>query len=135
MYEMPRFLSGTRMCKVRDFRFGRDLVRACSVEGVTPLKTQKYLSSRTRSCWNWVSSDTDTSDQSKCKRILEMRGQLWVSLVSSSWKLVTCQIKSNRPTISLESCLYTNISQQCFSNCFCQIPLWKRHKCPSGHFN
>lgn len=107
---MPRFLRGTRTCKVKDFRLGRDLVRVCSVEGATPLKTQKYLSSRTRSCWKWVSSDTDRSDQSKCNRILEMRGQLWVSLVSSSWKLVTCQ---NKITEELKICLYNkwNVSE------------------------
>lgn len=81
---MPRFLSGTKMFNVRDLRLGRDLMSICSVEGVTHLKTQKYLSSRTRSCWNCVSSDTDKSDQSKCRRILEMRGQFWVSLLSSS---------------------------------------------------
>lgn len=110
VYEIPRYLRGTRMCKIKDLRLGRDLIRVCNVEGVTPLKTQKYLSSRTRSCWNWLSSDTDRSDQSKCKRILAMRGQLWVSLVSSSWKLVTCKIKSHSWTTYLWICLWNKVA-------------------------
>lgn len=116
VYEIPRFLSGTKMCKVSDFRLGRDLVSVWSVEDVTSLKTQKYLSSRVRSCWNRVSRDTDRSDQSKCKRILEIRGQLWVSLPSSSWKLVTCQTKEKKKVCSISlDCWRTQ--QPLFARC------------------
>lgn len=118
VYEIPRFLIGTKMCSVRDLRCGRDLVRTCRVRGVTNLKTQNDLSSRTLRCWNWVRRDTDASDQSKFSRILEMRGQLWVSFVSSSWKLVSCWMK--RQWVSDESRLKktktTTFGWHCFKN-------------------
>lgn len=121
VYEIPRFLSGTMMCKVRDLRLGRDLVRVCSVDGVTSLKTQKYFSSRVRSCWKWVSSDTDKSDQSKCKRILEIRGQLCVSLLRSSWKLVTCRTREDSDSLGWLEQFIIIIFVSCLWRCYLWI--------------
>lgn len=89
---MPKFLRGTSTWRVKDFRLGSDLVKVCNVFGLTPLKTQKYLSSKTRRCWNCVMSETEVSDQSKWRRIFVILGQLWVSLASRIWKLLTWSI-------------------------------------------
>ncbi len=89
---MPRLRSGTRTWSVRDFRLGSDFVRVCKVFGLTPLNTQKYFNSKIRRCWNWVISGTDVSDQSKCRRILVILGQLWTSLARRIWKLLTWSI-------------------------------------------